>query len=371
MPKVRVFLVALVVTALLFCAAPKRAAADIVTTTYGPVSVSATTSLPPLKLSGQSSCALVLSGGGSATITPYGSSDNGATYQIVTAIGAQSSNGTYGGPIVPYLTNYYVAASGVSGTVNVTESCSAAYQGGSSGGGGGGGASTVVEAGTSGNVVVTEPTTSPPTYSVDLNPTLLWVGASPAPTTTPAGYGSLWISAGAAAPSFGEYIIERTDQGSSDGLNFCGGNFYGSACTNSNASLILQNAGDVFINPYAANQTSLGEIGQSSSAGTVVMGGYHVDASSMLAVDASNNILSMARLTSNSGKIGCPLSAGACTTSAIAPGNAASKCTAVLDKDDSTASLAAANVTYSVTNEEFTFNAVGATGTVEAYYLCP
>jgi hypothetical protein len=218
-------------------------------------------------------------------------------------------------------------------------------------------------------VVVTSP--SPGTYAVDLNKTFIWLGASPAPTTTPAGYGSLWISAGSGAPSFGEYIVERVDQGSSDGLNFCGGNFYGSPCTNANASLILQNAGDVFINPNASNATTIGLIGQSSSAGFVAMGGYHVDASSMLAVDANNFVLSMSRLTSNSGKIGCTLSTGACTTTAIAPGNTASKCMGTLDVDDSTASLVAANVAYSVTNQEFTFNDVGATGTIEAYYLCP
>jgi len=75
---------------------------------------------------------MTLSGGGSATITPKGSSDDGATYATISRIGAQTSNGAYGATMVPYLTNFYVAVTGVTGTVNVSEACSAAFSSGAS-----------------------------------------------------------------------------------------------------------------------------------------------------------------------------------------------------------------------------------------------
>ena len=77
--------------------------------------------------------------GGTATLTPYGSSDKGATYQV-SSIGAQTVAGIYVAPAAatpgPALTNFYVAVSGVTGTVNVTEGCSATVARVSASGGG-------------------------------------------------------------------------------------------------------------------------------------------------------------------------------------------------------------------------------------------
>jgi hypothetical protein len=158
---------------------PLSARSDIPTLTYGPVALTASTNLATLNLSGQSSCSMVLSGSGSATLTPKGSSDGGTTFTTVSSIGAQTANGTYGAAISPYLTNFYIAVTGVTGTVNVTEACSAAFAGSSGGGGG-----AVSSVGGVNNVVVS-PTTGAVVVSLTPNPNVS--GLIVAPACTPNG----------------------------------------------------------------------------------------------------------------------------------------------------------------------------------------
>lgn len=111
---------------LLLCLLLGGSVADIPVLRDSNPNITGAVNLKSLPLTGQSTCAMVLSGSGSATITPMGSSDGGATYNPVSAIGVQTTNGTYGGTIAPYLSNFFVAVTSVSGTVRVDEACSAA-----------------------------------------------------------------------------------------------------------------------------------------------------------------------------------------------------------------------------------------------------
>jgi hypothetical protein len=92
----------------------------------GPTTFTASGSMPVLSNPGTwSSCSYVESGTGSGTVTPKGSSDGGTTYGLPPAMTAITAPGqTGGGALTPYLSNFYVAISGVTGTINVTEYCS-------------------------------------------------------------------------------------------------------------------------------------------------------------------------------------------------------------------------------------------------------
>jgi hypothetical protein len=118
----RIALISLALCALLIA----YAWADIPTVTIGPTTFTSAGVMPIITLSGQSACAITLSGSGTAMLIPYGSSDSGNTYSIVPQMGARSTNGTFGSSMTPYLTNFYVEVALVSGTVNVTEACSSA-----------------------------------------------------------------------------------------------------------------------------------------------------------------------------------------------------------------------------------------------------
>lgn len=89
----------------------------------GNVLITGTFNLPVLALTGQTYCSMTLSGGGTATVTPYVSYDGGSTFQTFAAIGAQTVHGTYESVLKVTTTNFYVAVTGVTGTVGAYEVC--------------------------------------------------------------------------------------------------------------------------------------------------------------------------------------------------------------------------------------------------------
>lgn len=121
------------------------AKADVPTLRVGPINFTVSGNMPPLSVSGQNTCGMTLGGPGTGSLTAYGSSDGGASYTNLSTttpvtLATQSTNGTTGGAASPYATsNFYVAVTVSSGSVAVTEYCTAAAPVGS----GGGGTSTV------------------------------------------------------------------------------------------------------------------------------------------------------------------------------------------------------------------------------------
>jgi hypothetical protein len=128
--KLRIALAAALLIGVIVSLSPLRTIADPPVSFYSQA-LTTTGNLPVIRLQGASSCTYTLAGTGAATVTPKASSDNGATYATDSnaGFGAQTANGIYGGAMIPasgtpYSTNFYVAVTGVTGTVTVTEACS-------------------------------------------------------------------------------------------------------------------------------------------------------------------------------------------------------------------------------------------------------
>jgi hypothetical protein len=126
----RLFFVVLGLAALC-CNLPRLSArADVPTVSYSG-SFSAPGYLPDISLAGQSACAVTVDvSGGTGTVTPFGASDGlgiaAATGGVIPSIGAQTTSGIFGGSTLPYLTDFQAGVDVVTGTVNVTETCSGA-----------------------------------------------------------------------------------------------------------------------------------------------------------------------------------------------------------------------------------------------------
>ncbi len=128
-----------IILALTFWASSGIAAGQSVPLISAPFSLSAAGSGPVITLNGQSSCSIALSNAGSGlTLVPQASSDNGASWATVSAIGGGSIStfGTYTGSVGGTgLTSFrFLITALSSGTVSGNEVCSGAI--GVPGGGG-------------------------------------------------------------------------------------------------------------------------------------------------------------------------------------------------------------------------------------------
>ena len=375
MPLRRIAAILIFLLSAAMCAMPPRARADIPLLVYGPVALTTTTSLPVFSLSGQSTCSMVLSGNGSATLTPLGSSDKGATYTTVSTIGSQSSNGTYGGGISPYLTNYYVDVTSVTGTVTVTESCSATIPVGRATGTGPPATEPTfsailpVQVATPPNNVTYSCATIFLTNTCLVNPApFVAMGAFPSPlsTTTPSG-GYLYFgdSTHPTASPNGPLMNWSASGSQWWTLQFP----EVSASCSPGPDIRTDTNGDVGIDDLCA------------STGTP----YTIQFGACCNIAANNPNLFIENLTAgftstnNVNTTHCMLSAQTCVTPTLSPlppnvaGPQTSLCQGVIDHDDtSTSSGALYQPQYDFLNYQFTETAAaGVTGTVYIYYWCP
>lgn len=152
-----------IILALTFALSSGVASAQAVPLVTFPFSMSGVGVGPSVPLSGQSSCAVVLSNAGTGlTLIPQASSDQGATWVTATTIGSGSigSIGSYVGSIggLGLTTFRFVVSALSSGTVSGQETCSGAIGPAAAG---------------SGTTVVTQPTAS------QLNATVVFPSAQP------------------------------------------------------------------------------------------------------------------------------------------------------------------------------------------------